>query len=155
MALFRARGHVGRVVRVRSLPISLSTSRRPSARIRWSSAPRSWPWTRPSTTSALASLVIGILNSLGTPSGLFGHCWVLVKLLLTAFATTVLLFEIRTVESGAAAAAAGRDPTQLASTLLHSIGGAVVRLVVLVLSTVKPRGITRYGWRMQMRASRM
>jgi hypothetical protein len=37
----------------------------------------------------------------------------------------------------------------LGSTLVHSVGGTVVLLVVLVLNVYKPRGMTRYGWRKQ------
>jgi hypothetical protein len=40
---------------------------------------------------AFASLLSGLIQSLGTPWGLFRHYWVLVKLLLTIFATIVLL----------------------------------------------------------------
>ena len=34
-------------------------------------------------------------------------------------------------------------------TLLHSVGGLVVLLVVHVLNVYKPQGVTRYGWRKQ------
>lgn len=37
---------------------------------------------------AVASVLIGIVNALGTSWGLFQHYWVLVKLLLTLLATT-------------------------------------------------------------------
>src|ERR1700704_845733 len=40
---------------------------------------------------AFASLLTGLIQSLGTPWGLFRHYWVVVKLLLTVFATVVLL----------------------------------------------------------------
>ncbi|HXH53457.1 MAG TPA: hypothetical protein VNH53_08540 [Sphingomicrobium sp.] len=36
---------------------------------------------------ALACVIIGIANALGTPWGLFRHYWVVIKLLLTIFAT--------------------------------------------------------------------
>jgi len=38
---------------------------------------------------AFASLLSGLIQSLGTPWGLFRHYWVLAKLLLTIFATIV------------------------------------------------------------------
>lgn len=98
---------------------------------------------------ALTSLVIGIVNALGTTWGLFRHYWVLVKLLLTLVATTVLLLEAPTVSYLADAAASGTDPRELSSTLAHSIGGAVVLLTTTLLSVYKPRGLTRYGWRKQ------
>src|SRR5437762_3503112 len=39
---------------------------------------------------AFASLLSGLVQSLGTPWGLVRHYWVLVKLLLTTFATIIL-----------------------------------------------------------------
>ena len=44
---------------------------------------------------------------------------------------------------------AGDDLHALGSTLVHSVGGTVVLLVILVLNVYKPRGMTRYGWRKQ------
>jgi hypothetical protein len=46
---------------------------------------------------AFASLLTGLVQSLGTPWGLFRHYWVLVKLLLTVFATMVLLFKMKLI----------------------------------------------------------
>src|SRR5438046_9507697 len=43
---------------------------------------------------AFASLLTGLVQSLGTPWGLFRHYWVVAKLLLTAFATIVLLLKL-------------------------------------------------------------
>jgi hypothetical protein len=37
------------------------------------------------------------------------------------------------------------------STLVHSVGGSFVLLVILVLNIYKPRGMTRYGWNKQQR----
>lgn len=98
---------------------------------------------------ALASVLIGIVNALGTPWGLLRHYWVLVKLLLTVFAATVLLIEAQTVSHLAEAAASSADPRELPGTLLHSVGGLVVLLIIVMLSVFKPRGVTRYGWRKQ------
>ena len=102
---------------------------------------------------ALASLLTGIVMSLGTRWGLFRHYWVLISLLLTVIATVVLLVETQTISYFADIAA---DPTTsnddlrtLGSTLVHSVGGTVVLLVILVLNVYKPRGMTRYGWRKQ------
>ena len=103
---------------------------------------------------ALASLVIGIVNALGTSWGLFRHYWVVVKLLLTLVATGVLLLETRTIRALAAAAASGADPRGLPGTMPHSVGGVVVLLLVAILSIYKPRGLTRYGWRKQQQERR-
>ena len=98
---------------------------------------------------AIVSVVIGVVNALGTPWGLFRHYWVLVKLLLTVVATAVLLPETRTISRLARAAEAATDPGNLPGTLPHSIGGLLVLLIVMILSIYKPRGMTGYGWRKQ------
>lgn len=102
---------------------------------------------------AFASLLTGIVQSLGTPWGLFRHYWVLISLLLTVLATIVLVIETQTISILANMAA---DPATsdgnlraMGSTLVHSIGGAVVLSVVLGLNVYKPRGLTPYGWRKQ------
>ncbi|HET9139075.1 DUF2269 domain-containing protein [Actinophytocola sp.] len=100
---------------------------------------------------ALASVLIAILNALGTTWVLFRHYWVVVKLVLTLFATTILLLETRTVRALAEAAGSGADPRELPGTLPHSVGGLVVLLTTLILSVYKPRGMTRHGWRTQQR----
>lgn len=102
---------------------------------------------------AVASLLTGVVMSLGTRWGLFRHWWVVISLLLTVVATVVLLVETGAIREFAAIAA---DPTassddlrELGSTLVHSVGGTVVLLVILVLNTYKPTGLTPYGWRKQ------
>jgi len=101
---------------------------------------------------SLASLGTGVLQSLGTEWGLFRHYWVLVKLLLTLVAAGVLLAEVGSVEYLASLATTSPDPRQLSSTLPHSIGGSIILTTALILSVVKPRGLTRYGWRKQHQA---
>src|SRR5829696_8216310 len=102
---------------------------------------------------ALASLLSGFVMSLGTKWGLFRHYWTLISLLLTVIATVVLLVETQTIGNFAAVAAepatSGDDLRSLGSTLVHSVGGMVVLLAILVLNVYKPRGMTRYGWRKQ------
>jgi len=102
---------------------------------------------------ALASLLSGLVMALGTRWGLFRHYWVLISLLLTIIATVVLLVETQTISYFADIAAdtttSGDDLRALGSTLVHSVGGTVVLLVILGLNVYKPRGMTRYGWRKQ------
>jgi hypothetical protein len=102
---------------------------------------------------ALASLLSGLMMSVGTKWGLFRHYWVLISLILTIFATLVLLVETQTISYYADIAAdpttSGDDLRTLRNTLLHSVGGTVVLLVILMLNVYKPRGMTRYGWRKQ------
>src|ERR671916_1086388 len=107
---------------------------------------------------ALASLLSGLIMSLGTKWGLFRHYWVLISLLLTIIATVVLLVETQTISYFADRAAdpttSGDDLRTLGNTLIHSVGGTVVLLVILVLNVYKPRGMSRYGWRNQQEKRR-
>ena len=102
---------------------------------------------------ALASLFTGVIVSVGTKWGLFRHYWVVISFVVTVIATLVLLVETRTIDALAVSAADPRVPVDalraLPNTLVHSVGGTLVLLVVLVLNIYKPRGLTRYGWRKQ------
>src|SRR6266704_1743054 len=53
----------------------------------------------------LASLLTGLVQSLGTTWGLFRHYWVLAKLSLTAIATVVLLLKMKLISYVAGVAA--------------------------------------------------
>jgi hypothetical protein len=102
----------------------------------------------------LASLLTGIIQSLGTVWGLFRHYWVLTKLLLTLLTAIVLLLQMEGMIYIATAATettlSGADLLGLRRSLVvHAIGGLVVLLVATILSVYKPRGMTRYGWRKQ------
>lgn len=106
---------------------------------------------------SVASLLTGLIQALGTKWGLFRHYWVLAKLLINLFATTVLLAYMRTLgylaDLAAAPSSFGRDPSLLrsASPALHSGAALLLLLVATVLSVYKPQGLTRYGWRKQYR----
>jgi hypothetical protein len=104
----------------------------------------------------LASLVTGLLQALGSSWGLLRHYWVLIKLLLTLFATAVLFIHTQPIGEMARAAGqatlAGTDLTTMRIQLVVAAGAAlVVLLVVTTLSVYKPRGMTRYGQRQQYR----
>ena len=100
---------------------------------------------------ALASLLVGVVNALGTPWGLFRHYWVLITFVLTIFATVILLLHMPSVSSLADVAreADGATLGRLGGDLLHAGGGLLVLLVITVLNVYKPRGMTPYGWRKQ------
>ncbi len=102
---------------------------------------------------AIASVLIGVVNALGTRWGIFRHWWVVVKLLLTLFATVILVSEAQTVSTLANMATSIPDPRGLPGTLPHSMGGLVVLLAITALAVIKPRGLTRYGWRKQREVS--
>jgi hypothetical protein len=106
---------------------------------------------------AFASLITGLVVSLGTQWGLFRHYWVLVKFVLTVLATLLLLLHTRPI--GAVAALARES--ELSGYLTHRLqlqlvaDAALALLALLVnvtLSIYKPRGMTRYGWRKQQEA---
>lgn len=99
-----------------------------------------------------AALLSGLLQSLGTPWGLFRHYWVVAKLALTLAATGVLLGHLPAVRHAADLAAQpatsladmGMLPTQL---VVHAAGGMVVLLAITALSVFKPWGLTPLGRR--------
>jgi hypothetical protein len=99
---------------------------------------------------AFASLLTGIVQSLGTAWGLFRHYWVLFKLLITVVATIVLLIYMETFSFMAGVAA---DPSadlgvvRTASPGLHAALALLLFLAATVLAVYKPRGMTRYGQR--------
>lgn len=124
---------------------------------------------------ALASLLTGLVMSLGTMWGLFRHYWVLFSLVLTIFATVILLNHVPDVTTYAAAVAETDRPdlgdlggelthtdaagarqhqgqredraSGVGDELLHAGGGLLGLLVVQLLNVYKPRGLTPYGWR--------
>ncbi|MFF8973971.1 hypothetical protein [Streptomyces sp. NPDC014995] len=103
---------------------------------------------------AFASLLTGLVQSLGTTWGLLRHYWVLAKLALTVVATFLLVLHMRVADRLADAALR----TDLSGTglggmrvqlVLDAAAAVVVLLTTTALSVHKPRGITRYGWRKQ------
>lgn len=97
---------------------------------------------------AFASLITGIVQSLGTVWGLFRHYWVLFKLLITVVATAVLLIYMETFRFMAGVAADPRadlDAVRNSSPRFHAVLALLVLLVALVLAIYKPRGMTPYG----------
>jgi hypothetical protein len=102
---------------------------------------------------AFASLLTGLVQSLGTTWGLFRHYWVLFKLLINVFATIVLLLYTQTLDHFADLAAetpfTNADLSRLRSTspLLHAGLAAFLLLVAMTLAVYKPRGLTPYGQR--------
>ena len=100
---------------------------------------------------AFASLLTGIVQSLGTTWGLFRHYWVLFKLLITVVATIVLLMYMQTLSFMAGEAADSADLGELRnpSPALHAGAAVLLLLVAASLAVYKPRGMTRYGRRKQ------
>jgi hypothetical protein len=104
---------------------------------------------------SLASLLTGLVQSLGTTWGLFRHYWVLFKLLINLVASIVLLLYMQTLSYLAGIAAettlSSGDLAELRnpSPVLHAGGALLLLLVATTLAVYKPRGMTRYGQRKQ------
>jgi hypothetical protein len=104
---------------------------------------------------SLASLLTGLVQSLGTKWGLLLHYWVLVKLMLNVVASIILVLYMQTLDSLARIArelsrdelSGLRDP----SPVLHAGAALVLLLVATTLAVHKPRGMTKYGQRKQHR----
>jgi hypothetical protein len=101
---------------------------------------------------SLATLLAGLVESLGTQWGLFRHWWVLAKFVLTTGATMVLLRHMQAVTSMSDAAAETTLSTSDFRALriqlvVHAAGGLLVLLAATVLSVYKPWGMTPYGRR--------
>ena len=101
---------------------------------------------------AFASLLTGIVQSIGTTWGLFQHYWVIAKLVLSVFVTIVLLLQMKLIgylaDVAAHAVLTSADLIEArVSLVVHAGGGLLVLLVPVALSVYKPRGMTRYGRR--------
>ena len=99
---------------------------------------------------SLASLLTGLVQSLGTSWGLFRHYWIVAKLLITVFASILLLVHMQ-VASRMANVVAG---TALGTTdfrgiriqlVADALAAIVVLLVATALSVFKPQGLTPFG----------
>lgn len=102
---------------------------------------------------ALAALLTGIVQALGTPWGLFRNYWVVIKLMIILIATAMLLMKAGPISDLAAAAAEdGMRPDLLGlrvSVTVHAAVGLLVLLWAAALGTYRPVGLTHYGWRKQ------
>jgi hypothetical protein len=99
---------------------------------------------------ALASLLTGLIQSLGSTWGLVRHYWVLAKLVINVFSTIVLLVYLQTFDLMASVAsdpAADLGDVRNASPALHAGAALLLLIVATALAVYKPRGMTRYGWR--------
>jgi hypothetical protein len=98
----------------------------------------------------IASLLTGLIMSLGTPWGLFQHYWVLIKFLITVISAIILFVYTRTLGHLGDLAADMTLPVEELrnpSPVLHSGLALLALLVATTLSIYKPRGMTRYGRR--------
>ncbi|MBC7286430.1 MAG: DUF2269 domain-containing protein, partial [Hoeflea sp.] len=99
---------------------------------------------------SVASLLTGIVQSLGTPWGLVRHYWVLFKLVLNVVATVILLLYTRTVDHYAGIAARPEttlDELRAPTFVIHAAAAALFLVCAMVLAIYKPRGLTPFGVR--------
>ena len=102
---------------------------------------------------SIASLVTGLVQSLGTKWGLFRHYWVLAKFLLTVFATIILLTFMQgfaqladvAAQSAVSSGDVGGHHRGAASPVIHAAGGLLVLIACVTLSVYKPWGKIGYG----------
>ena len=99
----------------------------------------------------VASLLVGIISSLGTPWGLVRYYWVAGKLLLTSVTLIVLLLQMNAIAELSTIAAArivtDTDMGLRIRMIVHSGGGLGVLLLIMILSLWKPKGGTPFGQR--------
>jgi hypothetical protein len=99
---------------------------------------------------AATALITGLTQSLGSSWGLFRHYWVVIKLVLTVVAITVMLLNLSGVSSHAdhVTHSPGADMrSEAVHQLQHAGVGLLMLLVAASLGLYKPRGMTRYGRR--------
>lgn len=99
---------------------------------------------------SLVSLFSGIIQGLGTAWGLFRHYWVLIKLIITAVATLLLLVHLQPVTAmSKMVLATDLGPTDMSGMRIQLVFDAAAAMLALlvtsVLSVYKPRGLTRHG----------
>ena len=103
---------------------------------------------------AATALVTGVVQALGSNWGLLRHYWVVVKLVITVVAMTVMVLNLSTVSSHAdhVSHAPGADMhSEAVHQLQHAGVGLLMLLVAATLGLYKPRGMTRLGRRAKRR----
>jgi hypothetical protein len=99
---------------------------------------------------SLATLLSGLVQSLGTQWGLFRHYWITVKFLMASVGSVILLTHMRAVGQMAGFAramtlSATEHGDLRISLVVHAVGGLLLLLTATVLSIYKPWGLTPYG----------
>lgn len=104
---------------------------------------------------ALASLCTGLLLSLLTKWGLLRHYWVSAKLLMNVLACIIVLMyaqslgPLTTMATASAVSSAQILSLRGADNVMHGAVALLALLVATIFSVYKPRGLTRYGQRIQ------
>jgi hypothetical protein len=98
----------------------------------------------------LASLLTGVVQSLGTKWGLFKHYWIIVKLFLTIVATIFLLLHMQPISYLAGVAAdtsfSNTQESGLRMQIIAQAGAAILLLLAATtISIYKPWGKIQFG----------
>lgn len=98
----------------------------------------------------VASLITGLIQSIGTKWGLLRHYWIVVKLILTLFATVALLLHMKPISDLSLAASSSLDFTRalpdLKVQILANAGAAfLLLLAIITISVFKPWGKTKFA----------
>jgi hypothetical protein len=101
---------------------------------------------------SVATLISGLIQSLGTEWGLFRHYWITAKFLMASVGSLILLVHMRTVGQMAgfartASLSTGDFGDIRISLVVHAVGGLLLLLTATTLSIYKPWGMTPYGRR--------
>jgi len=99
---------------------------------------------------SFASLGSGALQSWVTPWGLIRHYWILIKLLLTLFATVLLVVHAQPIRELASRDVLGTlSSGDLRPVRIHLVFDSAAALLTLLLATAlsvyKPRGLTPWA----------
>ena len=99
---------------------------------------------------SLATLLTGLVQSLGTTWGLFRHYWIVAKLAITVMASVLLLVHMQVANRMASVVTettlGSGDFRGLRIQLIADAAAAVVVLLVATaLSIYKPQGLTPFG----------
>lgn len=99
---------------------------------------------------AFLTLLSGVLLSLGTPWGLAQHRWVYTKFWLTLVTVTASTFALRPgVNDAAATVSAGEQLASSTDLIAGPIVSMSAYLFMMVISVLKPWGLTRRGRRLR------
>jgi hypothetical protein len=103
--------------------------------------------------SLIPLLVTGPILSVETPWRLFRHYWIIVKLVINILSTLILLVHLQPIGYMAHVATertlSSADRGIQIQLVIAAGAGLLALLVATGLAVIKPRGMTRYGWRKQ------
>jgi hypothetical protein len=99
---------------------------------------------------SFASLVTGLIVSIGTQWGLIKHYWIIFKFIITVLCVAILQLHMGPIKTLAQHATTGTihmdSLEQMKIELLVKTAAAILALLItLILSVYKPKGITRFA----------